>query len=39
MTSLSVKVVVVWLPGAPAVGVNESASSSLVTVAAEPDSV
>ena len=38
-TSLNEKVVVAWLPGAPAVGVNESASSSPVTVAAEPDSV
>src|ERR1700689_1487153 len=38
-TSLSVNVVVAWLPGAPAVGVNDKASTSLVTVAAAPLSV
>ena len=36
----SVKIVVVWLPGAPAVGVKTRLpSSSPVTVAAEPASV
>ena len=35
LTSLSVKLVVVLVPGAPAVGVKTSASSSLVMVAGD----